>query len=176
MTILSSWLPPTTPFLPWKPFPVKVLIPNATLSRLLGCLPHPAWALTTMTGWSFIIHAFFSLDFDTPHMTATSLHVVVLILLENWHPLLSGLCVHCLFSLLRCSDTSIRQLLPVDALIPLLVLWLQTLVSLLCMDSLVTFLGFWHPMLDCLLQQDTFLILLGLCLPMLGAFFCGYCS
>lgn len=57
------------------------------------------------------------------------------------------------FSLSGVLTSHIRQLLPVDALFSLLVLWLLTLDSSPYVDTLVTLLGFWHPMLDCPLQH-----------------------
>lgn len=121
-----------------------------------------------MTGWPFIMHVCFFSGFDTPYMTATSLHVV-LILLGIWHPVLSGLCM--------------------DVPLASQVFWHLTsgtcslfLSPCLCSD-------FWHwaaPPVWTLLSlflgsdalcwiasysMDTPLILLGLCLPMLGAFF-----
>lgn len=142
----------TAPFLAWMPFPTRVLIPYATLPRLLGCPPHPAWALTTHD--------------------RLVLHYACFLLLGFWHPIhdchFPPCCPHpardltpcikwplhgCPFSLSGVLTSHIRLLFPVDALLSLLVLWLLTLGSSPCVDTLVTLLGFWHSLLDCPLQH-----------------------
>lgn len=166
MTIMAA----TTPFPARMPLSTRVLILNATLPQLLGCPPHPAWALTTHDGLvlpyaCFLLLGFWDPVHDCHFPPCCPLHPV-----WDLTPYIKRTVHGWPFSLLRCSGTSHQAAAPCGCLVPPCALTSGTgqlpLYGHLCYSSWV--------LTPCAYNKDTLLILLGLCLPMLGAFRCRY--